>query len=178
MGTPLSGRRSRPYGTSATLTLGPRDSPCRGQTAHLRTNLCTFGKGVEGTPRISRREPTKRFYPRIKVTRWIPDPLCPEEGRNTQTMCGLQAPQPDHDQESISTAEHSRIAGPTLQRKDFHQARPQGSLQPDSDEGRRRMENRVSNTLRTFRIPSYALRTHQRTSNMSSITQQCYPETP
>ena len=93
-------------------------------------------------------------------------------------MCGLQAPQRHHDQESISTAEHSRIAGPALQRKDFHEARPQRSLQPDSDEGRRRMENRVSNTLRTLRILSYALRTHQRTSDMPGTYQQRHPETP
>ena len=136
MGTPLSGRRRCTHGTSATLTLGPRDSPCRGQATHLRTNLCTFGKGVEGTPTISRRKPQKRFYPRIEITSGIPNPLCPEKGRNTQTMCGLQAPQRHHDQESISTAEHSRIAGPALQRQGFHEARPQGSLQPDSDEGR------------------------------------------
>ena len=178
MGTPLSGRRSRLNGTSATLTLGPRDSPCRGQTAHLRTNLCTFGQGVEGTPTISRRKPKKRVYPRIKITRWIPHPLYPEEGRKPQTMCGLQTSQQHHDQKSISTTEHSRIAGPALQRKDFHEARSQRSLQPDPDEGRGRMEDRVSNTLRTLRIPRHAIWTHQRTSDLSRTHQQRSSEIP
>ena len=40
------------------------------------------------------------------------------------------------------------------------------------------MENSLQNLIQTLRVSGYAIQTHERTSNMSSIDQQHHQSTP
>ncbi len=53
-----------------------------------------------------------------------------------------------------------------------HKARLEGSVQSDPDKGRRKVENNLSNQIRTFRIPRYTIRTHQHPRKLPKDDQQ------
>ena len=58
-------------------------------------------------------------------------------------------------------AAHRRAARPTARRQDLLEARPRQRLLPAAHRGRRRAEDRIPHALRTLRVSSHAVRSHQ-----------------
>ena len=108
----------------------------------------------------------------------IPDTICTKERQKSSTLCGLQETQQHYHQELISVAKCEQIARQDQPSYNLHQAGLERSIQPDTHEKRRRIEDSFQNLIQTLQVCGYAIQTHKHTSNMSGIDQQHHQSTP
>jgi len=99
----------------------------------------------------------------LNLLGWITNPICPETKwewpkavhRLLEIELGLH-------HKLIPVPAYAKASGPDTESTMVQQVGPRKRIQPNPNKRRRRVENRVQNTLRIVRIPGNAIRTLQR----------------
>jgi len=98
----------------------------------------------------------------LYIPSWLANPLRTEITRTRITpMCGLSSTKSDYDPEPVSTTPHAGAARSGPRGTMVHEDGPQERVSLDPDPRRGRMEDSVEDSVRSFRIPSYAVRDYQ-----------------
>jgi len=156
------GKRGGRYPPS-TLTLQLQDRSAGRKYGAMGAHLPPLKRRTPGLERMANRNGKNGENQALHIPSWLTNPLRAETTRmRTTPICGLPSPKSDHAPQSVPTTSHAGAARSGPRGAMAHEDGPQKWISPDPNPRRGRMENSVQNPIRTFPIPSYAIRAYQR----------------
>ena len=130
----------------------------RGYSA-TRTYLLPFEARARHASGVHRREPSFGVHTPVELPLRSSRPLRQEEGRFASSLRGLPGLEQDHPEGPLPPTPRLGLAGCTTEGPNLYEDRPPARLQPSPHRPRRRVEDRVSDSLWVLRMVSHAVRT-------------------